>query len=81
MSPIEAQAASQPALIAMVHAQLAPISSRRALLDSYRRESLCRLASPEPNSGSAVEVLDIAYALRWAELAPEEIPSDSIDCP
>jgi hypothetical protein len=73
MSAIETQATSQPALtdrIALVRAQLAPISSRRALLDSYRRESLCRLASPVQSAGSAVEVLDIAYALRWAELAP-----------
>jgi hypothetical protein len=68
-------------MIALVRAQLAPISSRRALLDSYRRESLCRLASPDPNAGSAVEVLDKAYALRWAELAPEDASSDSIDWP
>ncbi|MGD0861674.1 MAG: hypothetical protein ABSA21_02805 [Candidatus Limnocylindrales bacterium] len=75
MSATETQPASQPTLtdrIALVRAQLAPIGSRRALLDSYRRESLCRLASPDPNAGSAIEVLDIAYALRWAELAPED---------
>lgn len=75
MSPIEAQTSSRPVVaerVALVRAQLAPISSRRALLDSYRRESLCRLASPSQNGGSAGEVLDIAYALRWAELAPDD---------
>lgn len=56
--------------IALVRAQLAPIGSRRALLDSYRRESLCRLASPVQSAECDVEVLGIAYALRWAELAP-----------
>jgi hypothetical protein len=84
MSPIEAQTSSRPVVaerVALVRAQLAPISSRRALLDSYRRESLCRLASPVPNGGSAVEVLDIAYALRWAELAPEEGPTDPNEYP
>jgi hypothetical protein len=73
--------ASQPALtdrIALVRAQLAPIGSRRALLDSYRRESLCRLASPVESAESDVEVLGIAYALRWAELAPGE-PSVETD--
>jgi len=84
MSPIEAQTSSRPVVaerVALVRAQLAPISSRRALLDSYRRESLCRLASPTQNGGSAVEVLDIAYALRWAELAPDDPAMDADDCP
>lgn len=58
--------------IALVRAQLAPIGSRRALLDSYRRESLCRLASPVQSAESDVEVLGIAYALRWAELKSED---------
>jgi len=84
MSPIETQISSQPAVadrVALVRAQLAPISSRRALLDSYRRESLCRLASPAQNGGSAGEVLDIAYALRWAELAPDDAPMEPDECP
>jgi hypothetical protein len=84
MSPIEAQTPSRPAVaerVALVRAQLAPISSRRALLDSYRRESLCRLASPTQNGGSAGEVLDIAYALRWAELAPDDPAMEADDRP
>ena len=84
MSAIATQSASQPAIadrIALVRAQLAPIRSRRALLESYRRESLCRLASPAQDGGSAVEVLDIAYALRWAELAAEDVLAEPDDCP
>lgn len=54
--------------IDLVRAQLAPIQSRGALLDSYRRESICRLASPGETSGSATEVLERAYAIRWLEL-------------
>jgi hypothetical protein len=71
MSAIDTEFAAQPALsdrIAMVRAQLEPIRSRRALLDSYQRESLCRLATPAQASGSAAEVLDLAYAMRWLEL-------------
>jgi len=47
MAALDTEFAAPPALadrVAMVRAQLAPIRSRRALLDSYRRESLCRLA-------------------------------------
>ena len=75
MSPIEMQLQTPQALgdrVAVVRAQLAPIRSRVALLDSYRRESLCRLASPVQSAESDVEVLGIAYALRWAELAPDD---------
>jgi hypothetical protein len=71
MSAIDTEFAAQPALsdrIAMVRAQLEPIRSRRALLDSYQRESLCRLATTTQTSGSAAEVLDLAYAMRWLEL-------------
>ena len=74
MSAVDTQFAAPPALadrVAMVRAQLAPIRSRRALLDSYRSESLCRLATTAPASGSAAEVLDLAYAMRWIELETE----------
>jgi hypothetical protein len=84
MSATETQTPSQPALsyrIALVRAQLAPIRTRRALLESYRRESLCRLASPIPNAGSALEVLDTAYALRWAELSPDDGTAEPDGCP
>ena len=83
MSAIEAQVEPKPALasrIALVRAQLAPIRSRQALLDSYRRESLYRLASPASDSESAFEILDIAYALCWADLAPEEVATETGDC-
>jgi hypothetical protein len=74
MSAIDTETATQPAIadrIALVRSQLAPIRSRRALLDSYRRESLYRLASTAQTAGSAADVLEMAYALRWAELASE----------
>lgn len=76
MSALDAEFAAPPALadrVAMVRAQLEPIRSRRALLDSYRRESLYRLATTAQASGSAAEVLDLAYAMRWREL--EETPA------
>lgn len=77
MTAPDTEYAMPPALadrIAMVRAQLAPIRSRRALLDSYRRESLCRLAGPAQAASSAAEVLDVAYAMRWLELE-SEIPA------
>jgi hypothetical protein len=79
MSAIDTEYAAQPGLsdrIAMVRAQLEPIRSRTALLDSYRRESLCRLATTAQTSGSAAEVLDVAYALRWLELDAESSVCD-----
>jgi len=54
--------------VAQVRAQLQPIRSRRSLLESYQRESLCRLAIPALSSGSAMQVLELAYAMRWLEL-------------
>jgi hypothetical protein len=60
--------------IALVRAQLDPIVSRRALLDSYRRESLCRLATTALLAGSEADVLEAAYSLRWAELERDEAP-------
>ena len=74
MSAVDTESVAEPALadrIAMVRAQLEPIRSRHALLDSYRRESLCRLATTTLASGSASEVLDLAYAMRWLELEAE----------
>jgi hypothetical protein len=75
MSALDTEYLTAPALaerIALVRAQLAPIRSRTALLDSYRRESLWRLAGPAQTAGSATEVLDQAYALRWLELEPDK---------
>jgi hypothetical protein len=78
MSALDTEFAAPPALadrVAMVRAQLEPIRSRRALLDSYRRESLCRLATVQA-SGSAAEVLELAYAMRWRELEAETSDAD-----
>jgi hypothetical protein len=82
MSPIEMQLQTPQALgdrVAVVRAQLAPIRSRVALLDSYRRESLCRLATSGIATGSAEEVLELAYALRWCELESDSSAEDSAD--
>jgi hypothetical protein len=83
MPLVEGEPVALPALadrVALVRAQLAPITSRLALLDSYRRESLCRLATTVRVAGSAAEVLELAYAMRWRELEPNasggEPPSD-----
>jgi hypothetical protein len=74
MAALDTELAAPPALaerVAMVRAQLAPIRSRRALLDSYRSESLFRLASTSVAPGSAADILDLAYGLRWVELEDE----------
>jgi hypothetical protein len=79
MSALDTEFAAPPALadrVAMVRAQLEPIRSRRALLDSYRRESLCRLATTAQAAGSAAEVLELAYAMRWLELESEAALAD-----
>jgi hypothetical protein len=82
MSAVELQLVAPQALgdrVALVRAQLEPIRSRVALLDSYRRESLCRLATTGLASGSAEEVLELAYAMRWRELAADPPAEDSVD--
>ena len=66
-------------MVATVHAQLEPIQTRRALLESYRRESLWRTTIPALLSGSAMDVLELAYALRWAELDTHAEPVDEAD--
>jgi hypothetical protein len=84
MSSVDTELATPPALadrIAMVRAQLAPIRSRRALLDSYRRESLCRLATTAMAVGSAAEVLELAYAMRWLELETETPIAEPLTAP
>ena len=76
MPAVALEPQAPPALaerVALVRAQLEPIRSRLALLDSYRRESLCRLATTEFSSGSAAEVLELAYAARWLELAADSV--------
>ncbi len=57
--------------VAGVRAQLAPIRSRAALLDSYRREALNVLVPITEASDPGSVGLEIAYMLRWLEL-PEE---------
>jgi hypothetical protein len=74
MHAVDTEAAAAPAfadLVAHYRAQLAPISSRRALLESYRSQSLSRLATAPPAAGSAAEALDLAYAMRWIELGTD----------
>lgn len=74
MPAIDVDASTRSAFasrVALVQAQLAPITTRRALLDSYRRESLCRLAGSPTCPDSTLDVLEMAYALRWAELDVE----------
>ena len=66
------------ARLAHVRAQLGPIRSRSALLDSYRRESLYLLAVPTLGSDAEMEILDLAYALRWAELEGDPDPAAPI---
>jgi len=81
MAAVDTEFAAPPALadrVDLVRAQLAPIRSRRALLDSYRRESLCRLAGGASASGSAAEVLEVAYAMRWLELENETPGADPL---
>ena len=81
LTALETDTEVQPPLsdrIAMVRAQLEPIRSRPALLDSYRRESLCRLASATTAPGSATEVLDLAYAMRWLELDDDQAGSPPV---
>ena len=67
------------ASVALVHAQLEPIQTREALIESYRREAICRIVIPALSSGSAVEVLELAYAMRWMELDDARIDADQSD--
>jgi hypothetical protein len=79
MTSVEANLAAPPAIadmVALIRAQLEPIRSRGALLDSYRRESLCRLATGL-SAGSAAEVLEMAYAMRWFELDSDPVVDES----
>ena len=79
MSPVEAPVT--PDLedrVALVLAQLAPIPSRVALLDSYRRESLCRLPAGDcPDL--TTDVIELAYARRWAQLDAPARAEEAID--
>jgi len=82
MPPVGLQLVTPQALgdrVALVRVQLEPIRSRVALLDSYRRESLCRLATTGLAAGSAEEVLELAYAMRWRELESDSSAEDSAD--
>ena len=83
MPAVALEPMAPPALderVALVRAQLEPIRSRLALIESYRRESLCRLATTEFSAGSAAEVLELAYAVRWLELAPDVVGEQPTDC-
>lgn len=83
MSPIDTRSRGASALaesIAIVRHQLEPIRSRRALIDSFRRESLCRLAVSSACPAYATEALETAYAMRWLELGGSvPFPGDERD--
>ncbi|HEX7591807.1 MAG TPA: hypothetical protein VF375_07635 [Candidatus Limnocylindrales bacterium] len=61
-------------LLAGVRAQVNKITNRAALLDSYRRESLGRLATSLDRTDYETVAMDLAYGLRWLELNEEEVP-------
>lgn len=54
--------------VAAVHRQLAPVSSRAALAESYGREAARRLVRPRAAGRRSATALQVAYALRWLEL-------------
>ena len=58
-------------IVAGVQAELGRITNRAALLDSYRRESLGRLATSSDSADYETVALDLAYSLRWLELNEE----------
>ncbi len=73
-TPAPVETGSLAVYVADVCAQLAPIRSRTALLDSYRREALNVLLPTElaPQDPETVG-LEIAYMLRWLELPEEQL--------
>jgi hypothetical protein len=72
---LEFSAQATPAeIVAGVRAELSLITDRATLLDSYRRESLGRLASSLDRADYETAALDLAYALRWLELNAEVAP-------
>ncbi len=87
MSPVDVDEAFTPASacdernrdldlqIRAIHAQLSAISSRPALLDSYRREALNLLEPAYPRDRAASQALELAYVRRWRELPPEDAAS------
>jgi hypothetical protein len=67
----ELEFAATPApvdIVAGVRAELNRITDRAVLLESYRRESLGRLATSFDHADYESVALDLAYALRWLEL-------------
>lgn len=52
-----------------IHRQLLPIATRAALASSYGREAARRLDGPRPAATRRLVAVQVAYALRWLELA------------
>jgi hypothetical protein len=72
--------------VEVIRHQLAPVRSRLALASSYGREAGHRAIAGAPSSSDrAVTPLQVAYAMRWLELAtPGPVPvtwSDLLDSP
>jgi hypothetical protein len=56
-----------------IRAQLRPVRSRGALISSYGREAAGRMIGGLPDrAAESVTPLQVAYALRWLELASPE---------
>jgi len=70
--------AGRPGL-ALVRAQSSRSGAGRPSLSPTDVNSLCRLATTDFAVGSAAEVLELAYAMRWLELAPDSLAEDAID--
>jgi hypothetical protein len=62
-------------MLAAVRNQLRQITNSNALLESYRRESLGRLSTTVQRSDSEAAAVDLAYAMRWLELAEDLAPA------
>ena len=72
--------------VEVIRRQLAPVRSRLALASSYGREAGHRVIAGAPSTPDrAVTPLQVAYAMRWLELAtPGPVPvtwSDLLDSP
>ncbi len=64
--------------VEVIRRQLAPVSSRSQLASSYGREAGCRAIAAGPSTPDrGVTPLQVAYALRWLELATPDPASVS----
>jgi hypothetical protein len=61
--------------VAAIRAQLAPIRSRRSLIDSFAREAAVAATATPPTADPAAPPgpVRVAYAIRWLELGDERL--------